>query len=175
MRRVRGRRPVSASSGRGSLNTVPHADDLNYVSGDDYTLEFLGYRFAFGARDFEERVTAAAVRLGLIQSNQLDADDVNDLVELVADGRIATARGRLGSYVVRHWERLALVEGESLVYWLRKLVFRSAYLDHRVKEGLLEVAWDEESAEFAYAEPEGGRALLELAPTPSWHELQFRG
>ena len=39
----------------------------------------------------------------------------------------------------------ALLEGESLVYWLRKLVFRGAWLDHRVKEGLLEVAWDEET------------------------------
>jgi len=75
---------------------------------------------------------------------------------------------------VRNWERLALVDGESLVYWLRKLVFRGAYLDHRVKEGLLSVVWEDESGEFAYAEPAGGRALLELAPTPSWRALQFR-
>ena len=26
-----------------------------------------------------------------------------------------------------------------------------------------------------YREPDGGRALLELAPVPSWHDLQFRG
>ena len=147
----------------------------NYSSGEDYTLEFLGYRFAFGARDFEERVAAAAVRLGLIGSNDLDEDEVADLVELTADGRIAESRSGLGGYLVRNWERLALVDGESLVYWLRKLVFRGAYLDHRLKEGLLEVLWDEETAEFAYAEPNGGRALLELAPTPSWHALQFPG
>jgi hypothetical protein len=146
----------------------------NYSSGDDYTLEFLGYRFSFGAPDFEERVAAAAVRLGLVPSNDLDEDETADLVELTADGRIAAARSPLGSYLVRHWERLALVEGESLVYWLRKLVFRGAYLDHRVKEGVLEVIWDDESGEFAYAEPAGGRALLELAPTPSWQALQFR-
>jgi hypothetical protein len=146
----------------------------NYSSGDDYTLEFLGYRFSFGAPDFEERVAAAAVRLGLVPSNDLDEDETADLVELAADGRIAEARSPLGSYLVRHWERLALVEGESLVYWLRKLVFRGAYLDHRVKEGVLEVIWDDESGEFAYAEPAGGRALLELAPTPSWQALQFR-
>jgi hypothetical protein len=147
----------------------------NYSSGDDYTLEFLGYRFSFGARDFEERVGAAAVKLGVVPSNDLDPDEVADLVELSADGRIAEARSPLGAYLVRHWERLALVDGESLVYWLRKLVFRGAYLDHRVKEGLLEVVWDEENGEFAYAEPAGGRALLELAPTPSWRALQFRG
>jgi hypothetical protein len=150
------------------------ASDVNYVSGEDYVVEFLGYRFGFNARDFEERVTAAAVRLGLIGSNDLDDEETGDLVELAADGQIVEARSGLGRYLVRHWERLALVDGESLVYWLRKLVFRSAWLDHRVKEGLLEVSWDEGSGDFGYAEPRGGRALLELAPVPSWHELQFR-
>jgi hypothetical protein len=151
-----------------------HAGEVNYVSGEDYVLEFLGYRFGFGARDFEERVTASAVRLGLIEGNDLDRDETLDLVELAADGRIAEARSGLGQYLVRHWERVALHDGESLVYWVRKLVFRGAYLDHRVKEGLLEVTWDEDTGDFGYAEPKGGRALLELAPTPSWHELQFR-
>ncbi len=149
--------------------------DPNYASGDDVTLEFLGYRYAFGARDFSERVTAAAVRLRLIASNDIDDDAVDDLVELAADGRIAEPRSALGGYLVRNWERVSLIGDESLVYWLRKLVFRGAYLDHRVKEGLLEVAWDEETGEFGYAEPRGGRALLELAPTPSWQDVQFRG
>jgi hypothetical protein len=148
--------------------------EANYASGDEYVVEFLGYRFGFNADDFEERVTAAAVRLGLIGSNDLDEEETADLVELAADGRIAEPRSTLGRYLVRHWERVGLLEGESLVYWLRKLVFRGAWLDHRVKEGLLEVAWDEENADFGYAEPRGGRALLELAPVPSWHELQFR-
>ena len=152
-----------------------HAGEINYVSGDDYVLEFLGYRFGFGVLDFEERVTASAVRLGLIEGNDLDADETFDLVELASAGRIVEARSGLGQYLLRHWERVSLNDGESLVYWLRKLVFRGAYLDHRVKEGLLEVSWDEVSGDFGYAEPQGGRALLELAPTPSWHELQFRG
>jgi hypothetical protein len=152
-----------------------HAGEINYVSGDAYVLEFLGYRFGFGTLDFEERVTAAAVKLGLIGGNDLDEDETLDLVELAADGRIVEEGSGLGQYLVRHWERVSQNDGESLVYWLRKLVFRGAYLDHRVKEGLLEVAWDEVSGDFGYAEPQGGRTLLELAPTPSWHELQFRG
>ena len=36
------------------------------------------------------------------------------------------------------------------------------------------LTWDDGASEFAYLEPGGERALLELAPTPSWHELQFR-
>jgi hypothetical protein len=148
--------------------------EANYWSGEDYVVEFLGYRFGFNGQDFEQRVTAAAVKLGLLEGNELDDDETADLVELAADGVIQDARSGLGLYLVRHWERVSLVEGESLVYWLRKLVFRSAWLDHRVKEGLLEVAFDDENGEFGYRDPRGGRALLELAPVPSWHELQFR-
>lgn len=148
--------------------------EANYVSGDDYVVEFLGYRFGFSAVDFEERVGAAAIKLGLVEPGDLDEDETADLVELVWQQRISEPRSALGEYLVREWQRLALVNEESLVYWLRKLVFRSAWLDHRVKENLLEVVWDDEAAEFAYQDPKGQRALLEVAPIPSWHELQYR-
>src|SRR3954462_7705798 len=146
----------------------------NYNSGDDYIVEFLGYRFSFNGFDFEQRVVAAAVKLGLLEANELDDDETPDLVQLAALWALEQARSGLGTYLVRHWERLSLVDGESLVYWLRKLIFPGAGLDHRVKDGRLDVTWDEDAAEFAYLEPGGERALLELAPTPSWHELQFR-
>lgn len=158
-----------------SLDTLSFVLTANYRSGDDFVVEFLGHRFEFNAEDFEERVTAAAVKLGLIASNDLDDHERADLVELVADGRILEPTSGLGAYLVRHWERVALVNGESLVYWLRKLVFRGAWLDHRVKEGLLDVSWIEDTGDFGYAEPQGGRALLELAPVPSWREYQYRG
>jgi len=148
--------------------------EANYLSGADYVVEFLGYRFGFNASDFEQRVIAAAVKLGLVPSSDLDAEEIADLVELTADGVIRDPGSDLGRYLVRHWERLSLVAGESLVYWLRKLVFRGAWLDHRVKEGLLDVEWDDDESEFGYRDPRGGRALLELAPVPSWHELQFK-
>jgi isoquinoline 1-oxidoreductase beta subunit len=115
----------------------------NYSSGDDIVVEFLRLRFSFNAADFAQRVCAAAFRLGLVDENELDADETDDLVELTADGVIEEPRSELGRYLVRHWERLSLVEGESLVYWLRKLVFRGAWLDHRVKDGRLDVTWDD--------------------------------
>jgi hypothetical protein len=149
--------------------------DANYTSGDDFVVEFLGYRFSFNAIDFEQRVNAAAVRLGLVGPGELEEDETADLVKLTAHGQIDQPASALGEYLVRHWERVALVNDESLVYWLRKLIFRGAWLDQRVKENLLEIDWDEESADFGYREPDGGRALLELAPVPSWHDLQFRG
>ena len=98
-----------------------------------------------------------------------------DYVKQAAQGLIEEPGSRLGRYLVRNWERVSLVDGESLVYWLRKLIFRGAWLDHQVKRGALEVVWDDEEAEFAYQHPGGGgRPLLELAPVPSWHELQYR-
>jgi hypothetical protein len=162
---------ANAHGAQAMLGPVPEA---NYISGDDYIVEFLGYRFGFNSSDFEQRVTAAAVKLGLVHDNELDDDETADLVELVERDWIDEPRSGLGRYLVRHWERLSLVSGESLVYWLKKLVFRGAWLDHRVKEGMLEVSWDERSGDFGYRDPNGDRALLELAPVPSWHELQFR-
>jgi hypothetical protein len=146
----------------------------NYSSGDDYVVEFDRYRFSFNADDFSERVTAAAVKLGLLEGNELDDDETADLVELVERDAIEEPRSTLGRYLVRRWDDISLVGGESLVYWLKKLVFRGAWLDHRVKEGKLEVGFDEETTDFSYQDPAGGRALLELLPTPSWHEVQYR-
>jgi hypothetical protein len=151
------------------------APDANYASGHDYVVEFLGYRFSFSATDFEGRVVAAAVKLGVVVTPELEDEEIADLVALAAQGVIDEPVSRLGRYLVRNWERVSLVGGESLVYWLRKLIFRGAWLDHQVKRGALEVAWDEDEAEFAYQHPGGGgRPLLELAPVPSWHELQFK-
>jgi hypothetical protein len=149
--------------------------ETNYTSGDDYVVEFLGYRFSFNAFDFEQRVVASAVKLGLVEMNELDEEETSDLVALAAQGLVDGPQSRLGRYLARNWERVSLVEGESLVYWLRKLIFRGAWLDHQVKRGALEVVWEENEAEFAYQHPGGGRPLLELAPIPSWHELQYRG
>jgi hypothetical protein len=151
-----------------------HSTDSNYSSGSDYVVEFLGYRFAFSETDFEGRVVAAAVKLGVVESAELEDEEVADLVALAAQGVIEQPASRLGRYLVRNWERVSLVNGESLVYWLRKLIFRGAWLDHQVKRSALEVVWDDREAEFAYQHPGGGRPLLELAPVPSWHELQYR-
>jgi hypothetical protein len=148
--------------------------ETNYRSGDDYEVDFLDYRFSFSRCDFEQRVVAAAVKLGLLERNELDDDETADLVELTADARLSAPRSPLGHYLVRHWDEISLVGDESLVYWLRKLVFRSAWLDHRVKEGLLDVGWDDDTADFTYWDANGDRALLEIAPVPSWHELRFR-
>src|SRR5687767_15864957 len=109
--------------------------EANYDSGDDFVVEFLGYRFSFNALDFEQRVNAAAVKLGLVEPGELDPDETADLVELTAQGTILDPRSDLGEYVVRHWDRIALVRDESLVYWLRKLIFRGAWRSEERRVG----------------------------------------
>src|ERR1041385_2352196 len=84
--------------------------ETNYSSGEDYEIEFLGFRFAFSAFDFEQRVTAAGVKLGLLEGNELDGDETADLVELVHRGMIDEPRSGLGQYVVRPWERVSRSE-----------------------------------------------------------------
>src|SRR4029079_17058504 len=107
----------------------------NHRSGDDFVVEFLGHRFEFSARDFEERVIAAAVRIELIGSHDVDEQEAGDLVELVADGRIEDPRSGLGLYIVRHWEHVSLQNGESLVYWLRQGRVRGASARPRPERG----------------------------------------
>jgi len=87
--------------------------DTNYTSGEDYIVEFLGYRFSFNAFDFEQRVVGAAVKLGLVEANELDEEETADLVALAAQGMIEEPESRLGRYLARNWERVALVGGEE--------------------------------------------------------------
>ena len=70
--------------------------EANYSSGDDYVVEFLGYHFSFNAMDFEQRVVAAAVKLGLLEVNELEEEETADLVELAARGRIREPGSPLG-------------------------------------------------------------------------------
>ena len=69
----------------------------NYHSGDDYVVEFLGYRFSSSSLDFEEHVIAAAVRLGLVPGPELDEEETADLVELVERDAIGGPVARSGS------------------------------------------------------------------------------
>ena len=60
----------------------------DYVSGDDFVVEFLDYRYGFSRFDFEQRVTAAAARLELVPQRELEPAEVADLVTLAATGSI---------------------------------------------------------------------------------------
>jgi|SRR4051794_14890942 hypothetical protein len=146
-----------------------------YHSGDDIELTFLELSYSFSRTDFTQRVVAAAVRLDLLEARTVTDEEAADLVDLVAHETIAEPRSALGAYLERRGDALDRLHSEPLVYWLRKLVFRGAWLDHRVKAGLLDISFDERSGTFGYRMPTDQQPLLELAPVPSWGRLRFSG
>jgi hypothetical protein len=149
--------------------------ETQYNSGEDIVVEFLDYRYSFSRIDFTQRVIAAAVRLELVEQRDLAAEEAADLAVLAANGEISQPRSPLGRYLVSQARALETLHSEPLVYWLRKLVFRGAWLDHRVKAGLLDVSFDERTGTFGYRMPTDQAPLLELASVPSWSQLRFTG
>ena len=145
----------------------------NYESGSDYVLEYGELRFTFNERDFTERVEQAAVKLGFV-AGQLEDSEREDLVNLAVNGHVENPASALGDHVNSSWHDLDGPSERSLVHWLRRLVFRGAWLDQRVKEGELEVVFDGQTQTFGYAQPDRNYELIELSPEPSWRRVAYR-
>ena len=144
----------------------------NYDSGQDYVLEYGDLRFTFNERDFTERVEQAGLRLGFVRGRLVDAE-LEDLVNLAVNGEVADPASELGEHVNDCWPELVGPSERSLVHWLRRLVFRSAWLDQRVKEGELDVVFDELTSSFAYVQPRREREPVELSPEPNWARVAY--
>src|SRR4051794_15204172 len=144
----------------------------NYDSGQDYVLEYGELRFTFNERDFSERVEQAALKLGFV-SGRLEGHELEDLVNLAVNGEIQDPASGLGEHVNDCWPELVGPADRSLVHWLRRLVFRSAWLDQRVKEGELDIAYDPDTLTFAYIQPDRDGEPIELAPEPSWSRVAY--
>jgi len=144
----------------------------NYDSGQDYVLEYGDLRFTFNEGDFTERVEQAALKLGFVRS-RLREHELEDLVNLAVNGEVQDPASQLGEHVNDCWPELIGPSDRSLVHWLRRLVFRSAWLDQRVKEGELDVAFDDLSQTFAYVQPERGGAPVALSPEPNGHRIAY--
>ncbi len=144
----------------------------NYNSGQDFVLEYGELRFTFNERDFSERCEQAALKVGFVDG-QLNEPELEDLVNLVVNGEVHDPASALGEHVNDCWPDLVGPAERSLVHWLRRLVFRSAWLDQRVLEGELDVAYDEDTMTFAYIQPERNDEPIELAPEPSWDRVAY--
>jgi hypothetical protein len=145
----------------------------NYSSGEDYILEFRSFRYGFNSIDFAQRVEMAAVELGLVAPGVLHRDECADLVQLVAGGTIDYPVSPLGEYLLQRGDEVLTLHGECLVYWLRELVFRSAWLDLRLMESQLEVAFDDERCTFVYFPAGHPSRQIGPPPHPSWHEVAY--
>ena len=144
----------------------------NYDSGDDFVLEYGELRFTFNERDFSERCEQAAMKLGFV-GDRLGTAELEDLVNLAVNGEIPDPSSALGEHVNDCWPELVGPADRSLVHWLRRLVFRSAWLDQRVKEGELDVAFNPGAQTFSYVQPERGGEPIVLAPEPSWGRVAY--
>ena len=135
-------------------------------------LEYGELRFTFNERDFTERCEQAAIKLGFV-GGRLDEAEQEDLVNLVVNGEVGDPSSALGDHVNDCWPELAGPADRSLVHWLRRLIFRGAWLDQRVKEGELDVAFDQDAHAFAYIQPDRGGEAIELSPEPSWGRVAY--
>ena len=146
----------------------------NYESGSDYVLEYGELRFSFNEDDFAQRVEQAAVKLDFVDQG-LEHEELHDLLELAVNGEIVEPSSALGEHIDRatgpSWSGPA---NRSLVHWIRRLVFRGAWLDQRVKEGELDVVFDQDTHTFGYVQPDRDAEPIELSREPSWARLAYR-
>ncbi len=145
----------------------------NYESGADFVLEYGELRFTFNEEDFTERVEQAAMKLGFVEG-PLDDPEREDLVNLAVNGEVSDPHSDLGHHINDCWQDLSGPHDRSLVHWIRRLVFRGAWLDQRVMEGELELVFDEDTSSFGYAQPDRNNELIELSPEPSWKRVAYR-
>jgi len=145
----------------------------NYESGADYVLEYGQLRFTFNERDFSERVEQAGMKLGFV-GGALAEEEREDLVNLAVNGEVAEPVSELGEHVMDCWGDIHGPSERSLVHWLRRLVFRGAWLDQRVMEGELAIVFDDQTASFGYAQPDRNWEQIELSTEPSWKRVAYR-
>ena len=145
----------------------------NYDSGQDYVLEYGDLRFTFNERDFAERVEQSARKLGFV-GGRLGGTELEDLVNLCVNGEVQDPASALGEHVNDCWPELVGPAERSLVHWLRRLVFRSAWLDQRVKEGELDIVFDDATQSFGYVQPERDHEPIELSPEPNWGRVAYQ-
>src|SRR3954469_5618505 len=121
----------------------------NYDSGQDYVLEYGELRFTFNERDFAERVEQAGRKLGFVDS-RLAETELEDLVNLTVNGEVADPASALGEHVNDCWPEVVGPAARPLAPRRRRVARSSAWLDQRVKEGELDVAFDDVTHTFGY-------------------------
>jgi hypothetical protein len=149
--------------------TPPPESLVQYRSGTDVTLTFGRFRFQFAMGDFAHRADAAAVALGFVDGSARDGDELADLATLASHGVIATPRSPLGAHLAGHQESLVDRDGD-VVHWLRRLIFRGAWLDQQINEGRIDPVFD---ARLQYCSATSGEPVAAPARLPDWSALRF--
>jgi hypothetical protein len=155
-----------AAMGQGPLSP-------SYASGHDFAIDVEGVRFRFNADDFAARTGTAAARLGLVAREHLTPGLLEDLVALTAHGRIARPRTGLAEHVAGHPE-LADPGPGGVVQWLRRTVFRGAWIDQQVRDGVLTPVWDD-AVGFRFRSAATGDWAAEEPGGPDWRAAAYAG
>jgi hypothetical protein len=144
----------------------------DYSSGHDFAVEVEGVRFRFNADDYASRTGAAAIRLGLLERSALGPAELRDLVALAAHGRIARPSSPLAAHIAEHREAL-VADGRDIVHWLRRLIFRGAWIDQQITDGRLAPIFDEAHG-FRYRSSATGLPAAAEPSLPDWSVLGYR-
>lgn len=144
----------------------------NYNSGQDIVLEYGDLRFTFNELDFAERCEQASRKLEFT-TEPLELAEREDLVSLAIFGEISSPMSPLGEHIHDCWPDLMQTTQQTFIHWLRRIVFRSAWLDQRVKEGELDIAFCNESWHFEYVQPGREHQPVRLDPPPSWAKVAY--
>lgn len=151
--------------------TPPDDTLVQYESGSDVTLGYGRFHFQFNLADFSSRVHAAAVALGFVTPGPRNDGERTDLVTLAVHGEIVAPQSALGVHLAAR--RDALVDSDGgVVHWLRRLVFRDAWVDQQIKEGRIDPHFDEVRG-FQYRSAATGEPLADPARLPDWSRFRF--
>lgn len=152
----------------------------DYNSGHDYVLEYGDLQYLFGEQDFLERCEAAARMLELVAKRDLSRPEQLDLVYLVMEGGPppwSSAESELGRHLCDEWNGGIGRPGDTgtpiVVHWMRRLVFRGAWVDQAIKEGDIEPRL-RPGGTFEYVNAET-REPLEFQPNPSLARSMYTG
>ena len=111
----------------------------NYNSGEDFVLEYGDLRFTFNERDFSERCEQAALKLGFVGGRLGEGTSLRISSTWRSTATSRDPASALGEHVNDCWPELVGPAERSLVHWLRRLVFRGAWLDQRVQRGRVDI------------------------------------
>ena len=145
---------------------------VQYVSGGDVTLGYGQFHFRFGLTDFGNRVQAAAVQVGCIDTGPRSAAERSDLVSLAAHGTLDAPHSELGRHLGENLQWYVDREGD-LVYWLRRLIFRDAWLDQQIKAGRIDPIFDDRRG-FGYVSAASHEPVADPSRIPDWSGRMYR-
>ena len=131
-------------------------------------------RFRFSAEDFASRVGAAAVRLGLLTPGRLGpAESWRTSSRWPRTGASRGPRARSPRTSSAHRDVAGRRATDDLVHWLRRLVFRGAWIDQQVADGARSTRCSTRSTGSAIRSAATGQPRRRRGAVPDWSAFAY--